>query len=154
MPLTTHTPRTQELTHALARKARIYAELAGYGLSSDAHHMTAPRADGSGPFLAMQRALRHAGATPDEVDYVNAHATSTPLGDAAENAAIQALLLGEGGWARAGDISVSSVPHEELYWRDNTYITEQSTTCGLFKCGHDINTAIIKISAQSRWSCD
>lgn len=98
----------QELEHAKARGARIYAELKGYGLSADAHHMTAPREDGEGPFLAMKRALKHAKLPPSAVDYVNAHATSTVLGDAAENMAIKTLLLGDQGRQRAADINVSS----------------------------------------------
>lgn len=98
----------EELDHAKARGARIYAEVKGYGLSADAYHMTAPREDGEGPFLAMQRALGHAELPPSAVDYVNAHATSTPLGDAAENYAIKSLLLGERGHDSAAAINVSS----------------------------------------------
>jgi 3-oxoacyl-[acyl-carrier-protein] synthase II len=96
------------LEHAKQRGAKIYAEVAGYGLSSDAHHMTAPREDGQGPRLAMKHALRHAGLKPNTVDYVNAHATSTPLGDAAENRAIKELLLGEDGKEKASAINISS----------------------------------------------
>lgn len=96
------------MEHAKARGAKVYAEVAGYGLSSDAYHMTAPREDGQGPRLAMKNALRHAGLKPADVDYVNAHATSTPLGDAAENRAIKDLLLGEDGKDKAADINISS----------------------------------------------
>lgn len=98
----------EELEHAKKRGARIYAELAGYGCSADAHHLTAPRDDGAGALLAMKKALRGAEITPEEVDYINAHATSTPLGDAAENQAIKRLMLGENGRKQAAEINVSS----------------------------------------------
>ena len=70
--------------------------------------MTAPDTQGSGAYSAMKRALAHAHIPPRAVDYVNAHATGTKLGDAAENAAVQRLLLGEEGWAHAGEVNVSS----------------------------------------------
>ena len=78
--------------HAVARGARIYAELAGYGITNDAHHMTAPRPDGSQAARAMRLALRSAGIEPDAVDYVNPHGSSTTLNDATETRAIKAVL--------------------------------------------------------------
>ncbi|KAI1102847.1 putative 3-oxoacyl--synthase [Jackrogersella minutella] len=98
----------EELEHAKARGASIYAELKGYGCSGDAYHMTAPREDGSGAYLSMKKSLKHAGIKPRQVDYINAHATSTPIGDAAEAFAIHSLMAGEEGYSDEGDISVSS----------------------------------------------
>ena len=82
----------EELEHAKKRGAKIYAELVGFGMSSDAYHITAPNVEG--PALAVTRALKDAGLNPDDVDYVNAHGTSTPLGDANETNALK-LALGE-----------------------------------------------------------
>lgn len=84
----------EELSRAEARGARIYAELAGYGLSGDAHHLTEPDPTGRAPAAAITMALRDAGASPDEVDYINAHATSTPVGDPSEIRVIR-MALGE-----------------------------------------------------------
>ncbi len=86
----------EELEHAKARGAKIYGEVIGYGLSGDANHITAPAADGNGGFRAMKNAMRHAKVNIDDIDYVNAHGTSTPMGDDIELKAVE-RLLGEHG---------------------------------------------------------
>ncbi len=92
----------EELEHARARGAKIYAEVTGYGMSGDAYHITAPAEDGDGGFRAMQAALKRAGIGPGEIDYINAHGTST-MADTIELAAVERLL----GEAAAG-VTMSS----------------------------------------------
>jgi 3-oxoacyl-[acyl-carrier-protein] synthase II len=93
----------EEYEHARARGARIYCELAGYGVSADAFHMTAPCEDGDGAFRCMRNALKDANLETSVVDYINAHGTSTPLGDVAETRAVKRLL-----GSRAGKVAVNS----------------------------------------------
>ena len=82
----------EEYEHAVARGAKIYCEVAGSGMSADAYHLTAPHPEGKGAIISMRLALEDAGVTTSEVDYLNAHGTSTPLGDLAEIAAVQSLF--------------------------------------------------------------
>jgi 3-oxoacyl-[acyl-carrier-protein] synthase II len=93
----------EELEHAKARGAKIYAEVVGYGMSGDAYHITAPAPDGDGAFRCMSMAIKRAGITAADIDYINAHGTSTPLGDEIELGAAQRLVGNN-----AGKISMSS----------------------------------------------
>ena len=93
----------EEREHALARGAKIYGEITGYGMSGDAHHITAPADDGAGAYRAMSAALKNAGLRPGDIDYVNAHGTSTPKGDEIEIGAMKRLFGNA-----VGKISVSS----------------------------------------------
>jgi 3-oxoacyl-[acyl-carrier-protein] synthase II len=93
----------EEYEHAKARGAKIYAEVVGYGLSGDAYHVTAPHPEGLGAYRAMEMALRKAGMTPADIDYINAHGTSTPLGDELELGAVRRLFGNQ-----IGRVSMSS----------------------------------------------
>ena len=93
----------EEYAHATRRGAKIYAEVIGYGMSSDAFHLTAPAEDGKGAYRSMRNALRRAGLSPDRIDYINAHGTSTPLGDEIELGAVKRVFGGH-----AYELSMSS----------------------------------------------
>jgi len=100
----------EELEHAKKRSAKIYAEVIGYGMSGDAHHITAPAEDGSGAFRAMRNALSRAKLAPDQIDYVNAHGTSTPLGDEIELGAVK-RLFGESVYKLSMSSTKSAIGH-------------------------------------------
>ena len=100
----------EEYRHARRRDAKIYAEVIGYGMSSDAFHLTAPSEDGKGAYRSMRNALRRAGLPPDKIDYINAHGTSTPLGDEIELGAVK-RLFGEHAYLLSMSSTKSAIGH-------------------------------------------
>jgi len=100
----------EELEHARKRGAKIYAEVIGYGLAGDAYHITAPSEDGDGGYRAMEAAIGHAGLNPADIDYINAHGTSTPLGDEIELGAVE-RLMGQAAGKAAMSSTKSAIGH-------------------------------------------
>jgi 3-oxoacyl-[acyl-carrier-protein] synthase II len=100
----------EEYEHAKARGAKIYGELIGYGLSGDAHHITAPAKDGDGGFRAMRMAMDKAKLNPSDIDYINAHGTSTPLGDEIELGAVK-RLFGDAAYQLSMSSTKSAIGH-------------------------------------------
>ncbi|RZO75216.1 MAG: beta-ketoacyl-ACP synthase II, partial [OM182 bacterium] len=93
----------EDYEHAMARRAKIYCEIAGFGMSADAHHMTSPAENGAGAAQAMKNAMKDAGMEPTDIDYINAHGTSTRQGDIAETFAIKTCL-----GSHSADVAISS----------------------------------------------
>ena len=100
----------EEYEHARKRGATIYGELVGYGLSGDAHHITAPPEDGNGGYRSMKAALKRARMNPDDIDYINAHGTSTPVGDEIEHDAVK-RLFGNAAWSLSMSSTKSAIGH-------------------------------------------
>ncbi len=155
----------EELDHALARGATIYAEIGGYGLTADAHHLTAPHPDGDGAYYAMKFSIDDAGLKPEDIDYINTHGTSTPVGDIAEPKAIQRLfgehaynivinatksmhghLLGAGAAIEAiatiKSINHGIIPQTINHFTDDPEIDNKLNFCFNQSVKRDINVAI------------
>lgn len=158
----------EEYEHAKARGANIYAELVGYGMSADGYHMTAPCEDGDGAMRSMRNAIRDAGLNPDTVNYVNAHGTSTPLGDVAETIAIKRalgdaaskkvivsstksmtghLLGGAGGIESV--ITALTIAHQKVPPTIN--LDNAGEGCDLDYCPHTARDAVIEVAMSNNF---
>lgn len=130
----------EELEHAVRRGARIYAEVAGAGISADAYHITAPHPDGKGAAKAMELALEDAGMTPEDIDYINVHGTSTPLGDVAELKAVKTVF-----GASAYNLNISSTKSM------HGHLLGAAGAVEALACIHAINASVIPPTINFRF---